>query len=500
MATIKKYLIVLLGVLCASILRTQPALAANEAELNGDYAFTFNGMTTGGNGASTAFAAVGRFTSDGAGNLVNGELDTNGVGLSEKLIAQRFTGTYSIGADHRGLMSLNIPGGGELAFAMMANGNAKFIEIDASGGNGTVGSGTIERVDTSAYATARIVGDYAFGLVGFDPSNNRVAVAGRFTANGSGAFGNGAADVNQSGIFTTWNGFAATYVVTDTTSGRGMIVLPPLLGGVPTNLNFFFYIVNGGELFAMESDVPTTLTPLLNGAFLRQQTPSGGFSSNSLSASMVIYMTGRSSSCGAGVATAPNVLAGLLSPAGNGSLSLTYDENCGGIPSSAIGLPGTYSVTADGRSAIRVGTSYVVGYLLDSNQAFLIAPDNSVLFGFSEPQAIGPLSNSSMNGTFAGSSIGAATLDVTRFSGEFTADGSSPTGNIVGVEDMGAPSGPTLAIAANATYSVSSTPTNGRGSITGNFIKNGIIYLISATKYVAISLGDPHPAILLFEK
>jgi len=60
----------------------------NNAELSGNYAFTFNGMTTGGGGASTAFAAVGRFTADGAGNLTNGELDTNGIGPQEKLIAQ----------------------------------------------------------------------------------------------------------------------------------------------------------------------------------------------------------------------------------------------------------------------------------------------------------------------------------------------------------------------------------------------------------------------------
>jgi len=32
-------------------------------------AFSFNGMTTGGGGAFTVFAAVGRFTADGAGNL-----------------------------------------------------------------------------------------------------------------------------------------------------------------------------------------------------------------------------------------------------------------------------------------------------------------------------------------------------------------------------------------------------------------------------------------------
>src|SRR5258708_10606925 len=62
----------------ASTVRAQNTPGVNNAELNGNYAFTFNGMTTGGGGASTVFAAVGRLTADGAGNLTNGELDTNG--------------------------------------------------------------------------------------------------------------------------------------------------------------------------------------------------------------------------------------------------------------------------------------------------------------------------------------------------------------------------------------------------------------------------------------
>ena len=56
-------------------------------------------------------------------------------------------------------MNLNIPGGGTLAFAMLSNGNAKFVEVDASGNHGTVGSGTMEKVDASAFNTAKITGD-----------------------------------------------------------------------------------------------------------------------------------------------------------------------------------------------------------------------------------------------------------------------------------------------------------------------------------------------------
>ncbi len=489
-----------------STIRAQSAPGVNNAALQGGYAFTFAGMTTGNGVDSTPFAAVGRFTSDGAGNLTNGELDTNGVGLPEKLIAQAFTGTYSIGADNRGVMSLNIPGGGTLAFAMMANGNAKFVEIDAAGGHGTVGSGTIEKVDTTAYSTARIIGDYAFGVVGFDQSNNRTAIAGRFTANGAGTLTNGAADINLSGTFSTLNVFAGTYMITDGATGRGILTMPPVVGGTPSNLNFVFYVVNAGKVFAMEADVVSPLTPLLNGMILQQQTPVGGFSSASLNGNTVVYLTGRTICPGRSDA-APNVVTGLLSTNGVGIANLTDDQNCGGGSGSFDGWAGTYDVTTGGRAEFRlelvnpaVGGAYVAAYLVSSNQAFFIVPDSSVLFGFGDAQAAGSFTNSAVTGRYAGLATTPAALGVSIFSGEFTADGAIPTGNITGTEDIGASSGPTIAASLNATYSVSSSLTNGRGTIAGSIAGNGVLYVISASKFVVASMTDSEPAILIFEQ
>jgi len=59
-------------------------------------------------------------------------------------------------------MTLNFSGNStKLAFAMLANGNAEFIQFDASGGSGIIGSGTMEKADTTAYGTTKIIGDYA---------------------------------------------------------------------------------------------------------------------------------------------------------------------------------------------------------------------------------------------------------------------------------------------------------------------------------------------------
>src|SRR5438093_6150574 len=256
MRRLKVVLMLSSALVFASTVRAQDTSGTNNAELNGDYAFTFNGISGSRNGPSSVFAAVGRFTADGAGNVTNGTVDTNGIGPGATLVAQTFTGTYAIGADHRGVM--NIQGGAKFAFAMMANGKAQFIEFDASGGNGTIGSGTIEKADTTAYDRAKITGDYAFGVVGLDQSNRRAAMAGRFTSDGTGSLTNAAGDVNAYGALFPMSFTNASYTVSDTTTGRGTMNLSFTFGRGSASLNFVFYISKAGKLFVMERDTVTT--------------------------------------------------------------------------------------------------------------------------------------------------------------------------------------------------------------------------------------------------
>src|SRR5437667_6825018 len=498
MRKLNALLVVCFALVFASTVQGQNGV--NNAELNGNYAFTFNGLTGNANG-SVVFAAVGRFTADGAGNVTNGELDTNGVGPGSQLTAIAFTGTYAIGADNRGVMTLNIPGGARLAFAMMANGNAQFIEIDATGGTGTIGSGTMEKVDTTAYSTARITGDYAFGVAGFDNANNRAAIAGRFTSNGTGTLTSAAGDVNAYGTDYSMTFTAANYTVSNTVTGRGTMNLAFTFGGTPDSLDFVFYVVNPGKLFVMVSDPVTAATPLLNGVVVQQRIPAGGFTNASLNGNMVIYLTGRSV-CGGGTGSVPKAGAGLLTANGNGAFSLTYDENYCRAPNAFTDAPGTYSVASNGRTSITVGGFNLVAYLEDLNQIFLFVSDSNVLFGFGEPQAAGSLTNSALKGTYAGFATTAAAFGVVVFSGEFSADGATPTGNITGAEDMGVPSGPVSGATFRATYSVASSPTNGRATmtVTSGTGGNAVIYMISASKFVAVSLNDPNPAVLIFEQ
>jgi hypothetical protein len=476
-----------------------PPAANNDISLKGNYAFSFSGIT--GNGTvSSVFAAMGRFAADGAGNLTSGELDTNGVGAGAALTAQSFTGTYTIGTDNRGVMTLSLPGGAvKFAFAMSANGNARFIEFDASGGSGTIGSGTIESADNTAYSTPSIAGDYAFGVAGFDNLNNRAAILGRFTSDGTGNLTGAAGDLNAYGTAYSLSFTAANYSVSDTKTGRGTMNLAFTYGGAPASLNFAFYIVNAGRLFAMERDTVTTSTPLLNGTVVRQQTPAGGFTDASLNGNMVIYLTGLSN-CGSGAMGVPKAVAGVITAGGSGTLNLDFDENYCHAPRTVTGFAGTYSVTSNGRATIALAGYTLVGYLANLNQVFLFVSDNNVLFGFGESQAAGSFTTNAIQGTYAGSATNPAAFGVTVFSGEFTANGVSPTGNIAGHEDIGAPSGPVSGTAFNASYSVSGTPTNGRGTmtVTSGTGGNAVMYVISPSKFVALSQNDPDPAILVF--
>jgi hypothetical protein len=187
----------------------------------------------------------------------------------------------------------------------------------------------------------------------------------------------------------------------------------------------------------------------------------------------------------------------LLTADSSGALSLTYDENFCSAPHSVTAAAGTYSVAGNGRASIAVAGYALVAYLVKPNEVFLFVSDINVLFGVGEPQTAVSFDNTSLKGAYAGLATNPVGYEVTVFSGEFAANG----GSMTGTEDIGTPSGPNPGVAFNATYSISPSPTNGRGmmTVTSGTGGNMVIYMISPAKFVAISQSDPKPAILMFE-
>ncbi|HVH72354.1 MAG TPA: hypothetical protein VNB49_14755 [Candidatus Dormibacteraeota bacterium] len=494
----KRYalLVVCFAFASASAVRAQNS-GVNNAELIGNYAFTFAGGT-GTSGSFAVFAAVGRFTADGAGNLTNGVLDSNGGSAGSVFTAQPFTGTYTIGADNRGSLSLHVAGGtATYAFAMRADGGAEFIRFDASGGTGTIGSGTIEKADSSAFSVAQISGDYAFGLEGFEAAG-RVAFAGRMTSDGAGNFSNVASDADAEGSFGPVIFTTATYTVTDTTSGRGTMSWTFDFFGTSYTFHYVFYVVNSKKLLLMGTDSFASSLPILTGPMVQQQIPAGGFSNASLNGGMVLSLRG---SCTSGAA-APVVFAGLLTGDGGGNFTLSFDENCGGTVSSNTGLSGTYAVAANGRIAFILDGSSDIAYLTAPNQLFFLASGAESFIGPGEGQQGGAFSNSTLAGNYAGFSTLPQTPAVKIFSGEFSADGASPSGKLTGAVDFGDASGPISGAAFAATYSISSAPINGRGTvtITSPAGTNAVAYVISPTEFVLLPLNDANPSLWRFEQ
>ncbi len=197
-------------------------------------------------------AFAGSFTADGQGNLTNGISDINTV--TEVTTSQAFTGTYNVGADNRGTMTITPAVGTPQTFRFALGAfnsssvatKARFIEFDQSG---QTGSGVIEMQDTNAFLTAALSGNFAFGASGENISANHFGGAGRFTLDGVGGVTSGLEDTDTSGVVSSLV-FAGTYSVA--ASGRGAFAITFV--GTPGPTNFVVYVVSANETFFISVD------------------------------------------------------------------------------------------------------------------------------------------------------------------------------------------------------------------------------------------------------
>jgi hypothetical protein len=440
---------------------TVVASGVNNSELNGQYAFLLSGFDAGG-----PVAIAGEFTADGAGHLTNGLQDVNrtsGVSTS-----QAFTGTYAIGADNRGTLTI---GTATFAFSVgsITSGvaaKAHIIEFDSTGTNVV---GVIQKQDPTAFSVAQFSGDYAFGASSPTLKSGvaaRFGVAGRFTASAN-ALTAVVVDTDDNGTVQAVPSFLGTYTVA--ANGRGTITLNP--GGPPVQGSF--YIVSASEALLMSVD-PQTTNSLFAGSVLKQV--GGPFGTSSLNGTDVISLEGKGSS-----ASTSNVQVGLLVPAGNTNFTFTTDQNNAGVITSNAPVSGAYSVAGNGRVTITGGgATPPVIYLVSQNKGFVVGTDTSVTTGFFEPQVGTSFTNASFSGNYIFGDIGPVVRSSSLGSGVANANG---TGTISGTSDDNSSGTLTAGQAFSATYSVSS---NGRAVITSSGNTNAA-YFVSSSKAVFIS-------------
>ncbi len=443
---------------------------APPANLNGNYALAINGYQNG-----APFFMAGSLVADGAGNITGGILDLNTGSGSPMAGTPITTGTYSIGANGLGTMSLTTGTLGTLNFhvSISAAGQGQIIWDNAD--PNPRGSGLLLLQRPQDFYPPQ-PGAFAIGSLGADASHNRYASAGAFTVITGGLVNSGSENVNDNGTLGSRT-FTGSFSGINARSGRGQAMFT--LNGV--NNNYAYYTVAQGHVLLIGIDPLAANDPLTLGTILVQQTEA--FTNASLQGLSLVETTGL----------APNgadVVLGLANwGTGSGSGSFSLDENQGGTITQQQASQGTYSVAANGKVTLTgFGGNPPILYLVSSDQAFILGQTSTVAFGVLEPQSASTFTNASIIGDYFGGTINPAQSSIVDSVAYLVADGN---GNIIGMANTSGPSG-TGMLTYSATYQVDST---GRAVVTGT--PAGIMYVVSPTKVVLLPSGNT-PALNVF--
>jgi hypothetical protein len=466
---------------------------ANNTELSGRYAFLLSGYTTNGN----RVAMAGSLVADGSGNITSGLEDLNLEGLAPPPGLAINNGKYTLNADGRGTISFTDSIGASYTMAIA-------IGSLSGGTTGTAEKGSILEFDSSTYIMSGVIelqtpadfykgavtGSYAFGFTGSDMGGSRLAVAGQLTADGTGGITGGQFDADDNGTPTAAAAITTSTYTVDTSTGR----CTATLGGIsPAPTDYVFYIVSASRLLALSTDSASTFG-FVTGEIDAQT--GGPFSSGSLNSAVVMSIDATATGTSGGSQAA----LGIVKFDGAGNASFSMDMNDAGTLSilSGSGAYGAVDSTT-GRFTLTppVGMAPLVGYLVSTNQAFLVGADKGVTAGTFQAQSAGPFANSSVNfnGFFGDRAFASAPvqppkgiLPATLSSGVITFDGA---GNLSATSDENQ-SG--VLLPGQTTTDTYSVAPNGRVTLNSWSL---ILYMVSPTEFVAMDSvpTDPNPTL-----
>jgi YVTN family beta-propeller protein len=470
--------------------------SSNNSELNGSYAFLFQGFN---DSDGTMVVVAGSFLTDGHGNISSGGfVDTDGVGSTGAQPPQEIaSGSYTIGADNRGSMSLTTLSG-TTVFAISVGDiqagvatKARFIRFDdVSGTNGQTGSGVILKQDPSIFSLNALHGSYAFGETGTDLTNgDPESGVGFVNADGNGNFTTGGLiDLNDGGELVPSAAISGTYQLTDETVSSGRLSASVTIAGVNGTTSDVIYIVSSSQVLFIS--INTTQNSIFSGMAQLQVPPTGGFDLSSLINNSVVAVQGRQAD------GSPIVLIGSLATDGNGIFTLSYVQNNSDTKVSAT-AGGTYAVDPNGRAKLTYtsgGFSPTIIYLDGLNQGFAGATDANASSGPLDP-GVSTYNNATLStsdnfffGTISPTSIkninqsGVSSFGATTV--QSVSDATTPGGILTG-DGVGAP----------ITYTVGP---NGQLTFTTN--NQGVVgYVASGCEIQAIFQNNGIPVIGTFE-
>jgi hypothetical protein len=465
---------------------TVSACPANSAMLSGQYAFLLQGFeqTT-----SNGVAAIGGFTADGCGNIVSGATD---YFLGTQPGSSTFSGgTYVIGTDQRGTIRMPI-GTGTMNFAIalgkLSSGVATrgaLTEIDPTPAGGPVFSGAMWKQDPAALALGSLANNFAYVLNGWSATPVvRTGIGGTVSLDGAGNFTNGRQDEKvYNTAATTGQTWSASSTSFSTSTGR--MGLPTTAFASVNSADVVVYVVTSGHLLVIGSG---TTGHVLSGEMLAQ---TGSFGPGSLNGNYVSYQTANQSLGGANSTIATGL--GVGSADGAGSLTFSVDQNNGGTTSQTTGIAGwTYTVDQYGHATITAPGPVDGGrwYLTGPNAGLMLGFDTGVSIGMILPQAAGPFSISSVNGTYVATQTRGAGVLSSDSSGVGVSTGSGSLATTMDVNTNGA-----ISAGQTASRTLTLGP-NGRG--TDN--SGNPVYVVSPTRFLTMSNSTSYPAILDFEQ
>ncbi len=441
--------------------------------LSGQYAFSFSGTNVNG-----SFFIAGSFTTDGGGTITGGIEDINSAtGFTKGLTFS--SGTYTVGGDGRGVISLKNSAGNTqtLAFVIETGNHAQIIWFD----NAANGSGTIDKQDATAFSQNALKGNYAFAFDGVDGNGFTLSWVGTFKLASGSVSSGGQSDLNDSGTVLAKAITGGSLIAPDA-NGRGT----GTIDFAGTAFNYAYYVVSASQLVFIQVDNQDRVVGIA-------ELQSGqNFSSQSLAGNYAFSLGGVN--VGGAVAET-----GQFSTSGV-TLSGEVTENNGGtgiVTTGAVLSGSNLGIVSNGRGTMSLGTESFVFYMVSKTKAFVLETDpTQVTSGQLLAQSGVPFQASSLTGNF-GFQVSGIAFTFTGFSapidksGQFFSDGKSA---ISGTEDLNAPGSTpgSLTIGSGSTYIVNDTA--GRGSInvvTQNGSTTLDFYFVSPTQLFLIGT-DPN--------
>jgi hypothetical protein len=465
----------------------------NNGLLNGQYAFLLKG------GAANAGYSenIGSFTADGNGNITGGFEDINrNTGVLTDLTV---TGTYSVGPDNRGCLTLtNSNGGtGTFRFALGTISSGTATQGTITGSSDTTGqvqrlTGVLKQQNLAGLTSTTFNGTYAFGRSGVDSSGHPFSAAGLITPNGAGTVTSTSFDFDDGGTTGTLSGGSGSYsLATNAPGGRGTAQIT--INSVTSN--YAFYVVSPSDVFVLSTDPTDANHPIISGENLLQ---TGTFSTSVLNGGGYVFYAGGVDPSNGGSDT---VLAQSQFTT-SGNATVTIDENTNGISQAEASGAAVFSVASNGRVTATgsiLGYSFVT-YMVDSTQGFVVGLDPLASSGYIQKQTVSSFSTSTISGQFFFG--GGAPTDGGEYdSGTANFSPGTPSGILTGTDDGSSPDylidcplnvqgctggGLQPNGAFSGTYNFTTAPT---APGQGNIGSQTIAYIISPSKIVMMQTG-----------